>query len=132
VKDVPDDYTAAFQQEMVDRAMERMAALRADGGDEGRGTLRSACARIRDFFGPYWLEVEADQAADVTRDVEHALANGLLGQAADLLFPPGPPEVDTDLTVHGTEYEYICRDVTDELADELAQPPGTPLPPPES
>jgi hypothetical protein len=131
VKDIPDEYTIAFQQEMVDRSMERMAELRADERDEGHAILHAACARIRAFFGPYWRETDADEA-DGGLGAARALEEGRPEEAASLLFPAGPPDVDTDMTRYGTEYEYICRDVTDDMADELAQPPCTPLPSTES
>ena len=51
VEDVQDEYTDAFQQEMIDRSMERLVTMHADGQDEGHAVLRSACARIRAFFG---------------------------------------------------------------------------------
>jgi hypothetical protein len=126
VQNVPDAYTIAFQQEMVDRSTERMTALHANGGDY---VLGSACERIRAFFGPYWLETGADEVTDIAPEVTRALAAGLPGKAASLLFPVGAPEVDTDITRYGSEWESICHDVSAEMADELAQLPGTPLPP---
>jgi tetratricopeptide (TPR) repeat protein len=132
VKDVPDQYTTAFQQEMVDRSMERMAELRTRDRDEGHAVLRAACARIRAFFGPYWREIGADEVADDGLDAVRAVEEGRPEEAASLLFPAGPPGLGTDMTRYGTEYEYICREVTGDMADELAQPPCTPLPPVES
>jgi hypothetical protein len=124
----PDSYTIAFQAEMIDRCLERMAELYADG-EPARAVLAAACGRIRAFFGPYWDAVGAEPMADIAGEVLRALDSGRLGDAADLLFPANVPEVDTDFVRQGTEWELICRDVTAEMADELAKPPGTPLPP---
>jgi hypothetical protein len=129
VKDVPDEYTIVFRREMVDRSMERMAELRTRDRDEGHAVLRAACARIRAFFGPYWREIGADQIADGGLDAVRALEEGRPEEAASLLFPAEPSDLDTGMTRYGSEYEYICREVTDDMADELAQPPCTPLPP---
>ena len=119
-----DEYTAAFQQEMIDRSMDRLVALHADGQGEGHAVLRSACARIRAFFGPYWRAVRADPLADVGLDVMRALDERRLDDVARVLFPALP----TVLGYPGTEYELICLDVTRQMKRELAQPPGTPLP----
>jgi hypothetical protein len=123
----PDDFTIAFQQEMMDRCLERMAELCADG-ESARATLAAVCGRITAFFQPYWDEAGTDPVTDVTVEVLKALESGRLGEAASLLFPAVAPEVDIDFVRQGTEWELICRDVTAEMADELAQPPGTPLP----
>jgi hypothetical protein len=125
----PDSYTIANQQEMVDRCLERIMALHTDGGEAALGVLGSGCARIRAFFGPYWLETDADEVPDVALEVTRVLAEGLPGKAASVLFPAGAPTVDTDVTRYGSEWELICHDVAAEMADELAQLPGTPLPP---
>lgn len=124
-----DPYTIAFQREMIDRSMERMAALyaTADGSDETRAVLHAGCARIRSFFGAYWQGVGEDETLDVTADVERALAEGMSMEAACLLFPALAPEVDTDLTRVGTEWELICHDVLHEMLHELEALPGTPL-----
>jgi hypothetical protein len=134
----PDPYTNAFQQEMIDRCLERMAELRtaADGGtgdgrDEDDGgaltVLHGACARIRAFFAPYWEEVGQDTDADVAADVVRALAHDDPAEAAGMLFPALAPVVDTDLTRTGTEWELIRHDVLGEMPGELAALPGTPL-----
>jgi AAA ATPase domain len=123
----PDDYTIAFQQEMIDRCLERIAELHADGGP-ARETAAAACERIRAFFQPYWDETGAEPVTDVAQEVLRALDSGRPGDAAALLFPAVAPEVDTDFVRQGTEWELICRDVGAEMADDLAQPPGTPLP----
>lgn len=125
----PDDYTIAFQREMTDRCLERMAALHADGGAAALAVLHAACGRIRAFFRPYWEETGADWAADVAPGVTQALAAGLRDEAASLLFPAGTPGAGPDLARLATEWELICRDVTAEMAGELARPPGVPLPP---
>jgi hypothetical protein len=124
VKDVQDDYTDAFQQEMIERSMERMAALHADR-NTGHTVLRSACARIRAFFGPYWREVGAGPLADVGLDVIRALDEGRLDDVAGVLFPARP----TVLGYHGTPYAKTCVEVTHQMKRELVKPPGTPLPP---
>lgn len=129
----PDSYTNAFQQEMVDRCLERMAALHAaaDGSDSDSelAVLRSASARIRAFFGEYWEAVEGCAATDVAAGaVVRALAEGTPAEAASVLFPALAPEVDTDLTRVGKEWELICHDVLGEMRDELDAPPGKPLP----
>ena len=127
VKDVQDEYTDAFQQEMIDRSMERLAALHADGRDEGHAVLRSACARIRAFFGPYWSAVGGGSPADVGLDVVRALDEGRPDDVARMIFPARP----TVLGLRGTEYALICEDVTHRMRRDLANPPGTPLPPAE-
>ena len=128
VKDVQDEYTDAFQEEMIDRSMERLATLHADGRDEGHAVLRSACARIRAFFGPYWSAVGGGPLADVGLDVVRALDEGRPDDVARMLFPARP----TVLGLRGTEYALTCGDVTHRMRRELANPPGTPLPPAES
>jgi hypothetical protein len=128
----PDPYTNAFQQEMTDRCMERMAALHAadhdSDNDEALAVLSSACTRIRAFFGEYWEAVEGDEVTDAAGTVVRALAAGVPVEAASVLFPALAPEVDTDLTRAGTEWELICHDVLGEMSDELDALPGTPLP----
>jgi hypothetical protein len=128
----PDAYTNAFQQEMTDRCMERMAALHAAAAADDSGgalaVLRSASARVRAFFGNYWEAVEGGEATDVAADVVRALADGVPLKAASVLFPALAPEVDTDLGRVGTEWELICHDVLGEMRDELDALPGTPLP----
>jgi hypothetical protein len=126
----PDAYTNAFQQEMTDRCVERMTELRAAADDDGGGeaVLRGACARIRAFFGEYWDAVAGDAVGNVSDDVLRALADGVPAEAAGMLFPALAPEVDTDLTRAGTEWEIIRHDVLGEMRDELDALPGTPLP----
>jgi hypothetical protein len=124
----PDDYTIAFQQEMMDRCLERIAELHTDSVP-ARGVAAAACERIHAFFQPYWDETDAESVTGVAEKVLRASDSGRPGDAAALLFPAVAPEVDTDFVRQGTEWELICRDVTTEMADELAQPPGTPLPP---
>lgn len=121
----PDTYTNAFQQEMTDRCMERMAALRAaaDDSDEALAVLHSASARIRAFFGGYWEAVEGEEVPDVAVQVGRALADGVPVKAASVLFPALAPEVVT-----GTEWELVCHDVLGEMRGELDALPGTPLP----
>ncbi len=124
----PDPYTNAFQQEMIDRCLERMSALHDSDNDEALAVLRSACTRIRTFFGEYWDAVEGDKVTDAAGTVVRALAAGVPVEAASVLFPALAPEVDTDLTRAGTEWELICHDVLGEMSDELDALPGTPLP----
>ena len=128
VQDVQDDYTDAFQQEMIERSMERLVALHADDRDTGHTVLRSACARIRAFFGPYWREVGAGPLADVGLDVIRALDERRPDDVAGVLFPARP----TVLGYHGTPYAKTCVEVTHQMRCELAKPPGTPLPPAEA
>jgi hypothetical protein len=64
VKDVQDDYTEAFQREMIDRAVERLVAWHDDAEDRQHAELRLACGRIRAFFAPYWRETGASPVAD--------------------------------------------------------------------
>ncbi len=136
VQDRPDAYTNAFQQEMTERCMERMAELhaiaqKADDSDSGRAlaVLRSASARIRALFGDYWEAVEDGEVTDVAADVVRALADRVpLMEAASVLFPALAPDLDTDLTRTGTEWELIRHDVLADMSDELNALPGTPLP----
>jgi hypothetical protein len=129
VQGSPDPYNNAFQQEMIDRCTERMAALHAAADGNGGAALRSACDRIRAFFGSYWEAVDDGEATAVADDVVRALADGALVDAAALLFPALAPEVDTDLTRAGTEWDIIRHDVLGEMRGELDVLPGTPLPP---
>jgi hypothetical protein len=128
VKDVQDDYTDAFQREMIERSMERLSALHSDAQDEGHAVLRSACARIRAFFGPYWRVAGADPVEDVGLDVIRALDEHRSDDVAGLLFPARP----TVLGYPGTPYAKTCVQVTYQMRRELAQPPDTPLPPAET
>jgi hypothetical protein len=127
VKGVQDEYTDAFQKEMIDRSVERVAELYADGRDEGHAILQSACARIRAFFGPYWSAAGASLPEDVRPEVVKALAEDRRDDVAAMLFPARP----TVLGHRGTEYALICGDVTHRMRRELAKPPGEPLPPAE-
>ena len=129
VKAIPDEYTEAFQLEMIERSMERLVALHADDRDEGRAVLRSACARIHAFFGPYWRAIGAGPTADVGLDVVRALDEGRHSDVAGVLFPAVPAPADR---FSDSRYSLICGDVTHTMASELAQPPGAPLPPAES
>lgn len=130
----PDPYTNAFQQEMTERCLERMAELRAAGGDGGDGSatllvLRGACARIRAFFGEYWDAVEGREVTDVAAEVVRALTDGVREEAASVLFPTLAPGAGTGLTGAGAGWELICHDVCHEMMPELSALPGTPLPP---
>jgi hypothetical protein len=118
-----DDYTAAFQQEMVDRCVERLLALHEQGRPD---LLRAAGARIRAFFGPYWAATGTSAAADPGTDVPAALAAGRTDDVARALFPPGPTLADLDRA--GSDFELIGVDVVNRMAEELARAPGTPLP----
>jgi hypothetical protein len=129
VQGSPDPYTNAFQREMMDRCTERMAALHAAADGNSGPALRSACDRFRAFFGSYWEAVDDGEATAVADDVVRALADGALVDAATLLFPALAPEVDTDLTRAGTEWDIIRHDVLGEMRGELDVLPGTPLPP---
>jgi hypothetical protein len=132
VQDVgsPDPYTNAFQQEMIDRCLERMADLLASAvrDDTALATLTSACARIRAFFCDYWEAVGHDPAADVAADVVGNLAGGRYLEAAGLLFPALAPDIGIDLIRGETGWEQTCHDVRGEMRAELAALPGIPLP----
>jgi hypothetical protein len=128
VQDVQDDYTDAFQREMIERSTERLTALHDDDQDEGHAVLRSACARIRAFFGPYWSAAGAGPVTDVGLEVIRALDERRLDDVAGLLFPARP----TVLGYQGTPYAKTCVRVTHQMRRELAQPPDTPLPPAET
>jgi hypothetical protein len=122
VKGTPDDYTDAFQQEMIERSIERLMALRTDN----REALRSACVRIRAFFGPYWQAVGADPAPRAGLEAIRALDEERRADVALALFPATP--TIADLRIHDSEYALVCKDVTYTMRDELAKPPGAPLP----
>jgi hypothetical protein len=115
-----DEYSATFLTEMHERAVERLAELHKAGQIE---TVQTACARIRSFFGRYWQITEAPEAPDFA---------ALLAEKKDTdvichLFPAAP--APTDLYRSSTTYELNAWDFFDGMAAELAQPPGTPLPP---
>lgn len=122
-EDYPDPYTAAFQQEMTDRCMERMTELRSAGDADSRAVMRTACERIRALFGPYWQAVRADPVPDVGAAVEAKLAAGDSKAAAEFLLPVCP-----DPAARGNRYEAVCKLVTRRMGTDLDQPPGTPLP----
>jgi hypothetical protein len=118
-----DEYTQAFLTEMHERAAERLAALHAAGD---RQVIIDACARIREFFHPYWRDLDAAGMAGLD-----GLA-GLLDQrqtdeAVRRLFPP--PPVSADLHGLETAYSKTATQVLDEMVDELTKLPGTPLRP---
>jgi hypothetical protein len=125
VWDFQDDYTEDFQHQIIERSMDRLAAMHADVSDSEHQVLRSACARIRAFFGPYWRETGAGPSADIGLDVIRALDEGRLDDVAALLFPARP----TVLGYQGTLYAQICAEVTHQMRQELAKPPCTPLSP---
>jgi tetratricopeptide (TPR) repeat protein len=127
----PDSFTNAFQQEMMDRCLERMAGLHAaaDDSDGALAVLLSACRRIRAFFGAYWEAIGEDEAADVTTNVVRALADCAPMEAASVLFPALAPEVDTGLSRVATRWDFICDSVLGEMRDDLEALPGTPLSP---
>jgi hypothetical protein len=109
-----DEYTQAFLTQMHERAAERLAALHAAGD---RQVADAACARIRQFFAPYWRAVSA---AGPVGDEQP-------GAAVLRLFPP--PPAAADLYLVDTAYARTATEVLDEMEDELAKPPGTPCAP---
>ena len=119
----PDDYTAAFQKEMTDRAIKRLAELHADASDTDHAILRAAITRIHDFFAPYWRALRRDPMTSGSIDVIQALAEGCHGEVAEALFPAGP----VDLNQPGTQYAKTGNRFRDRMTSKLAQPPGTPL-----
>jgi hypothetical protein len=119
----PDDYTAAFQQEMTSRAIERLAALQASDADQA--ILRAGIVRIHDFFDPYWRAIRQDPIAADGIDVVQALAEGRRIEVAMALFPAVP--ATTELNRQGTQYAKTCVRFRDRMTTKLAQPPGTPL-----
>jgi hypothetical protein len=125
VKGVQDAYTDAFQQEMIDRSTDRLAAWHDGDRDSEHAALRSACARIRAFFGPYWREVGATPPGDAGLDAVRALDEGRLADVAELLFPARPTLPGS----HDSPYALTCVDVTHKMRREVAELPGTPLPP---
>jgi hypothetical protein len=124
VKEVQDDYTAAFQQEMIDRAVDRLVEWHDDAKDRQHAELRLACARIRAFFAPYWRETGASPVADIGLEVITALDQSRRADVAAMLFPALP----TLLGYHSTPYGQACLDVTHQMRRELGEPPDTPLP----
>lgn len=119
----PDEYTAAFQNEMTGRALSRLASLHADAEDTGQAALRAAIIRIHDLFAPYWRALRQDQmGAD---EIIQILADGRYDDAAAALFPACPAA--TDLNRPGTAYAKICNRFRDRTNSRLAQPPGAPL-----
>jgi hypothetical protein len=69
----------------------------------------------------------ADPAAPVAAEAVRALDEGRPDDVAPVLFPARP--APTDLRRHGSKYALICEDVSYKMREELAQAPGTPLPP---
>lgn len=121
----PDDYTAAFQKEMIGRAIKRLADLHADASDTGHAVLRAAITRIHDFFAPYWRALRQDPMTSGSIDVIQALAEGRHDEVAMALFPADP--ATTDLNQPGTQYVKTSNLVRVRMTSKLAQPPGTPL-----
>jgi hypothetical protein len=113
------EYTQAFMTEMHERVAERLSALHEAGQD---ATAREACARIRRFFDPYW---RAAGQADFTDPVV-LLAQGQAAEVVAGLFPPPPAQADLHRV--DTQYALTATEVLYDMEDELAEPPGTPLP----
>jgi hypothetical protein len=118
-----DEYTQAFMTEMHERAAERLAAMHEAGEDRA---VRAACARIRQFFDPYWSAVGV-HGTPGPAEAAALLAAGRAGEVIGGLFPPPPAPADLHLV--GTPYALTATEVLYDMEDELAQPPGTPLPP---
>jgi hypothetical protein len=123
--DIPpvDEYTQAFMTEIHERAAERLNEMHEAGQDS---VMQEACARIRRFFDPYW------RAVGEPGPVDPAAVPGLLGQGRAErviagLFPP--PPAPADLHQLSIPYALTAGGVTTAMDEELAQPPGTPLPP---
>jgi len=123
VKDVQDDYTEEFQREMIDRAVERLVAWHDSAEGKEHAALRSACARIRAFFDPYWRATGSSPLADAGLEVIRALEEGRRDEVAGMLFPALP----TVLGYPDTQYALTCGDVTYKMRRELKKPPDSPL-----
>lgn len=126
VRTNPDEYTAAFQQEMVDRTIERLGALQADPRDADHAILRAAAARMHALFARYWRQVGHDPMAALGFDIVGWLADGRYGEVAAAIFPAGP--TIAELNRPGTQFERTGNVVRQRMARMLADPPGTPLP----
>jgi hypothetical protein len=123
-----DEYTQAFLIEMRERAADRLTAMHAAG--EMTAALE-ACARIRRFFAPYAKAVDAPgpgdpDAPNAPNELNSLLAAGRAEEAVGRLFPP--PPAPADLHQPGTSYALTASEVLYDMGDELAFPPGTPLP----
>jgi hypothetical protein len=118
-----DEYTQAFLTEMHERTADRLAALHAAGDQP---TIHEACARIRQFFAPYWRDMDAAGMAGLD-GLAALLDERQANEAVRRLFPP--PPVSADLHRHRTAYARAATSVLREMEDELDGPPGTPLPP---
>jgi hypothetical protein len=122
-EDAPiDEYTQAFMTEMHERVAERLSALHEAGED---ATVREACARIRRFFDPYWRAAGEAGLVDPA-EAASLLAQGRAGEVVAGLFPPSP--APADLHQVDTQYALTAVEVTYDMEDELAEPPGTALP----
>jgi hypothetical protein len=113
------EYTLAFMTEMHERVAERLSKLHEAGED---ATVREACARIRRFFDPYW---RAAGQGDFTDPVV-LLAQQRAGEVVAGIFPP--PPAPADLHKIDTQYALTATEVLYDMEDELAEPPGMPLP----
>ena len=118
-----DEYTQAFLAEMHERAADRLAEMHA-GGDWQ--VADEAGARIRQFFAPYWRDMDAAGMAGLDGLAE-LLDTGQAAEAVLRLFPP--PPIGADLRRPDTAYALTAGVVLYEMEDELVQPPGTPLAP---
>jgi hypothetical protein len=118
-----DEYTQAFMTEMHERAADRLSELHEAGEDQA---VREACARIRGFFDPYWAAV-GESGPDDPDDPAGLLAEGRAGEVVAGLFPA--PPAPADLHQVNTSYALAATEVLYDMEDELAEPPGTPLPP---
>jgi hypothetical protein len=118
-----DEYTQAFMTEMHERAAERLSTLHEAGDDQA---VRAACTRIRQFFDPYWMAAGAPGPFDPD-GLADLLAEGEAGEVVARLFPP--PPAPADLHQVGTQYALTATEVLYDMEDELAESPGTPLPP---
>ncbi len=116
--DIPptDTYTQAFLVEMHERSAARLTELHQLGDDD---SAYRACARIRRFFAPYWGDA-------APADLRSLLTAGRIDDVVRHLLPL--PPAASDLDQPGTTYTRVAGEVLHHMEQELAQPPGTPLP----
>jgi hypothetical protein len=116
-----DEYTQAFMTEMHERAAERLTAMHEAGEDQA---VRDACARIRQFFDPYWRTANTQAPLDTLAEL---LTAGRAGEVVGRIFPPPPGHADLHQPL--SLYRGTADVALYEMESQLNQPPGTPLAP---
>jgi hypothetical protein len=110
IKDQPDEYTAAFLSEMVERTVERLGELL----DAGRvQEVEEGCGRIQKYFEPYWSLSGGPPAIPAPASAK---------ELAGAIFPS--PPAGADLHKRDSPYTRVAREVADMMRLERAEHPA--------